>query len=172
MKTQSADDRIFDVVKAPSRQAPTWFAAIVGGVLLVSCTFDDDERCAKGYAYDAPSHACVVVEETDDTTNSDAETGTSTQAGSDSSADTDETDETGIGTPCTPDGNECDGLEASYCAMNPVSGTGYCTLEGCTSDPSTCPPSYTCCDMPFPKIPNFCATDEDAELMGSQCGKP
>lgn len=170
MKTQSAENRPLDVVKAPARQNPMRFVFLLIGVLLFSCTFDDDERCADGYAYDAPGHACVIVEETDDAQNSDSENGTTTQrAGSDSSADT---DETGMGTPCTPDGNECEGLEASYCAINPVKGDGYCTIEGCSADPGSCPPSYTCCDMPFPSIPNFCATSEDAELMGSQCGKP
>ncbi len=139
---------------------------IVLGLLLFACTFADDERCTSGYDYDPEGHTCVPVEE-------DAETDEPQQSDTSSASTPDDTDETGLGKACTVEGNECQDLEASYCALNPVTQTGYCTYEGCTSDPGTCPEGYTCCDMPFAGIPNFCATKEDAELMGSsQCRKP
>jgi hypothetical protein len=75
-----------------------------------------------------------------------------------------------MGDPCTADGEECAGLEADYCAIQPGGEDGYCTLTGCTPSPDSCPGEYLCCDFPEGfGIDNFCVTESDFEVMGSMC---
>lgn len=47
---------------------------------------------------------------------------------------------------------------ADYCAKMPGASTGYCTQEGCKTDATICPASWTCFDLSaiVPNGPNFC----------------
>ena len=64
-----------------------------------------------------------------------------------------------FGTPCTDDVNhsEC-GCPADFCAIDPSSGDGYCTVRGCVDDPSVCPEGWGCLDLSRfqPGLPSIC----------------
>lgn len=65
----------------------------------------------------------------------------------------------GLGDTCAGDG-DCD-KDASYCAISPGQGSGYCTVTGCdTEDPQSCPAGYYCLDLSIygPGLPKMCAT--------------
>ncbi len=123
--------------------------------LLAACAPSDDERCGDGFVW--ADHTCNLIADT------------STETG-DTDSDTDSGLPSGLGEPCTEDGGECDGFEADYCAINPTSGDGYCTVLGCATEPDDCPEGYLCCDFP-PTIEqeNFCVTEAEFEEMASLC---
>lgn len=55
------------------------------------------------------------------------------------------------------DSTECTGT-ATYCAVQPGSRTGYCTVTGCKETPSVCPARWGCFDLSIfqPGGPSFC----------------
>lgn len=67
----------------------------------------------------------------------------------------------GTGTPCADD-SACAGLEASHCLS--VSGTGYCTIEGCGA--GACGAPYVCCGDCSPAAADFLPFDGSACIPG------
>lgn len=115
-------------------------------VLAVAACAPDD-RC--GDEYDFVDGVCVIPD-----TDSDTDTGPEPDGGN--------TDDTGIGEVCTSDGNECDDLDADYCAAQPGADEGYCTFDNCAADESICPSPYQCCDM---GSLSFCASPSDYSAL-------
>jgi len=72
----------------------------------------------------------------------------------------------GMGDACEDDSG-CT-QEATYCAYNPMSQSGYCTLKDCTVEPNDCPAPYTCYDMSVmsPTLPTVCLSEEDCAALG------
>ncbi len=165
-----------------------WLAILV----VTGCTIDDEDRCPEGYFYIpeitsccldgkvyVPSNPLLCVDPDfgggEDTGENDTEDGGTGDGGTgdggiggDENAQTVSTD--GLGTPCSDDTN-CEGLDADYCAINPLEGAGYCSVNGCT--PEICPGGYKCCDcreqVLLPQVA-VCLTDSDAVLADSvQC---
>lgn len=157
------------------------FLMMCVAVLFATCSPPDDERCGEGFVWQ--DYSCVPCDEASTDSDSDTDSDGDTDADTDSDSDTDtdsdtdsDTDEPdgglpdGMGEPCTDGGGECDGLEADYCIINPMSGDGYCTIQGCATDPDDCPDGYTCCDFPTSfEIDNTCVTDADFKEMSSIC---
>ncbi len=50
-----------------------------------------------------------------------------------------------LGTTCLEDA-DCGG-ETNFCARQPGTPSGYCSIKGCTVSPNDCPEGYTCVDM-------------------------
>ena len=121
---------------------------------LLGCDPTADERCGDGYVW--RDNTCFPIEE-DDSDTGEAD-------GGDTGGPP-----FGLGEPCTDGGDECSGFEADYCALQPGHDTGYCTVDGCSTDPDDCYGEYTCCDFPYSGVPNFCVTPEDYEVLGSTC---
>lgn len=67
-----------------------------------------------------------------------------------------------LGKDCTTDPSVC-GCSAPYCAINPFTNEGYCTLHCTTAPNDDCPAGYFCFDLATvvtgdPNIPDpFCA---------------
>lgn len=62
-----------------------------------------------------------------------------------------------FGKDCTADG-DCT-APVGYCAKMPGASSGYCTQQGCKTDASICPATWTCFDLAavgVPNGPNFC----------------
>ncbi len=146
-----------------------WFATAAVLAAHTGCSIDEKDRCPDGFFYVPEIQVCCldgyvyeqgnpmlcIPEDTDTDTNESSDTSTETDGNLD-----------GLGTPCSDDSG-CAGLGADYCAVNPTSGTGYCTVLDCTSD--ICPDSYLCCDCTAStSVPQVvaCLTDSDAILVG------
>ncbi len=80
----------------------------------------------------------------------------------DADTDADADPPTGMGDACTEGGDECDGLEADFCAVIPGTANrdAYCTITDCL-DSTECPDEYTCCEMSTGNLPIFCAADAE-----------
>jgi len=67
----------------------------------------------------------------------------------------------GFGDECIPDENsgspDCPD-SAPFCAAQPGSPVGTCTIQGCLEDPSVCPPTWGCLDLSAfdPTLPAIC----------------
>ena len=111
----------------------------------------------------------------DTDTDTDADTDADTDSDTDSDTDGDAGDDdggvpTGLGEPCTETDNACAAYEANYCAWNPQTSTGYCTVINCSQTPDDCPADYHCCDFTFtPEAPNFCVNETDWVSMAGMC---
>lgn len=138
---------------------------VLSSFLVVGCTLSDDERCPDGYSYYPEIKACCdendVFNETDKICEPPADT---------EPVDTSVETPSGLGDECTEQ-SACEGNEASYCAVNPLEGTGYCTTNECA--PGDCTAGYSCCDCTTsPVLPkeNACLTTADADLAASMGG--
>lgn len=164
-------------------------AAVFGALGLAGCTIDDSDRCPDGLRWseeyascecpvgdgyyiqtdpdDAAEYECLPC--TADSTSPDCDT--DTEPADTETDDPDGGGDTGIGTVCE-DESDCAGLEADYCALNPLAPAdpGYCTFEDCA--PGGCPGGYQCCDLSGLGLTIACLTDEDAtqaEGYGATC---
>ncbi len=143
-----------------------WSIALVAIVASTSCTIDDEDRCPSGFFYVPEIESCCLEGHVYDPTNPLLCASPPPDAGvdSDSASDSDGID--GLGTECTDD-SACAGLEASFCAVNPTTGSGYCTLLDCAAP--DCPTGYQCCDCTASQAVAqeiACLTDDDATLVG------
>ena len=121
---------------------------------LSTCVPADEERCGDGYFWDSEDKTCY--EEVDTAATPDA-------------GDAGDKDVVGLGDVCSQDGSECQGKEADFCAIQPGAPAGYCTIKNCSAEPDDCPAGYRCCVFSTDAIPDFCATQEQYDLMGSMC---
>lgn len=108
--------------------------------VAISCSVGSDV-CGEGYV--EKLGACQKKDETG---------GTNPTATSDADLDafTDDAKNetiTGLGDDCVEQSN-CEGKDADYCALDPVTGVGVCTITDCTTDPDNCPVGYRCCRTP------------------------
>ena len=149
-----------------------WLSSALCAVALAGlgagCEMSDGDRCPNGYHYDPINTVCEVCAE-DEVWN---ETTYACEADTDSGTDTGTGGEapTGLGEPCQSDA-DCAGYEADFCAVNPMSGDGYCTIEDCAL--GECPAPYLCCDCTESTMlpPGFaCLTEDDASLASSMGG--
>jgi len=101
-------------------------------LLAFQCTVSDAERCPDGFTYRKDTMSCHKdgdsISPWVDAAPNDASSPDSIQ---------------GIGAPCTT-GKDCETFSADYCAVNPMAGAGFCTINDC--EPGDCPATYTCCD--------------------------
>jgi len=133
------------------------YTALIAIALFVAWGCAPDNRCGDDLVL--MGDVCIIP-----STDTDSETDT------DQNPDGGDTDETsGIGEPCTADGDECADHDADYCASQPGADEGYCTYDECASDQLICPDPYQCCDMgSF----SFCASESDYESLSGlgMCG--
>lgn len=173
--------------KKPGIRVGACLPLMVAVGALIGCTPSADERCDEGFVWDGASHTCLCeddgVWDSDDRvcrprdTDTDTGTGTGHDAGNgDGGADSGDTDTgteelpAGQGDDCvTTDSVPCPG-EADYCAVQPGSTQGYCTMQGCVKEPADdCPTGFRCCYFTISPIPDFCATEADFTAMGAMC---
>lgn len=140
-------------------------------VLLMtnSCTIDDEDRCPGGYVYNPEYKAC----EEEDTGGGDTDTDTDTDADLDGGTGDGGGDEkqSGLGVACD-DSQDCADYVANFCAVNPISGTGYCTTKDCPAS-GDCENGYVCCDCTasaFLPKEKACLKEEDAAQAGGLGG--
>lgn len=139
--------------RIPRSRTTNWRRGpVISGLLvaLVGCAPPDDERCRSGWQY--IDHTCIP----DDTESSVIE-------GTDSDLPE------GFGLKCTPEGGECEGLEASYCVHDPRKLKGYCTIQDCRPSNNDCPRGYSCCVFIIESEPSFCVTEAELLEMGGLC---
>ncbi|MDD5306173.1 MAG: hypothetical protein PHU25_02520 [Deltaproteobacteria bacterium] len=133
-------------------------------LLLIGCTPSDSERCQSGYLFHPENGSCQPIEDggTDsETSNLDAG---NPDAGNPDGGDTGDLP-TGLGESCT-DNEQCADYEADYCAINPLTQEGFCTVENCTVSPDDCPQGYRCCDSPESYgQPNLCILPADYDTL-------
>ncbi len=158
---------------------PLFFAAICA--LAGGCGFPEDMRCPDGFMYHEESATCLSEEELAQDTETETATDTETDHGQDLDGGADGTVEDtdtdtgdvfdGIGTPCADDA-ACASFNTDYCAVNPLTGEGYCSAMDC--DSGGCPDGYKCCDctnsqspLPGVVVPQVvaCLTDDDVTLV-------
>lgn len=60
-----------------------------------------------------------------------------------------------FGAACSGDA-DC-GCPADYCALQPGTTVGYCTVTGCKEEPALCTGGYRCLDLSAFGAPSFCA---------------
>jgi hypothetical protein len=136
--------------------------------LATACTMSEDERCPKGYQYISEIKVCCLEE--DDKGNEIIWDGKKCAPVVPEDTNPPETDSAelpeGLGVSCTQSGDspECQGKEADFCALNPLSpADAYCTTVDCT--PGNCPSGYQCCNCDqatlIPKE-HACLKDADA----------
>ncbi len=143
---------------------------------VTGCTIDDEDRCPGGYVYNTEYKAC----EEEDTSSGDADSDSDADADADADTDVDadggsgdggDEKESGLGEACE-ESADCEDYVADYCAVNPISGTGYCTTKDCPAN-GDCESGYVCCDCAgsavLPKE-KACLTEEDATLAGGVGG--
>jgi hypothetical protein len=120
--------------------------------LLASGCVSEEDACDPGM--ELIDGNCVPVNDDDGGTQDDGGNGTDVDLPA------------GMGDACTTS-DECS-LDADYCAFNPMAGTGYCTLQDCTTEPDDCPEGHCCFDFSIfgPDYPTACLTDEDCAAMG------
>ncbi len=109
---------------------------------LLGCTMADEDRCPPGTEYVTSGKYCRDID-----TGGDGDTDTDSDADADAgdAADGSATDgpPSGMGETCMVD-DDCEGYEADYCGIDPLSGSGICTVLDC--NPGECPDGYQCCD--------------------------
>lgn len=123
--------------------------AISVAVVLLQCSVSDDERCPAGFTYRPESMSCHK-NESDTSLENDGSPDDSLDGGNIQ----------GMGISCV-DSKECEAFTADYCAVNPLSKQGFCTLKNC--EPGDCPGGYTCCDCtmsPLVDQEEACIADE------------
>ncbi len=107
---------------------------------------DDDQLLVDGVCVLMPSDASVT----------DADARGECPA---DSTDPDQPDPVPFGTSCSDDTthSEC-GCPAPFCAIQPGSETGTCTVTGCALDATLCPSGYRCLDLTRvqPELGSFC----------------
>ncbi len=167
---------------------------VAAAALIAGCKISNEDRCPgdmvylpesmactcpEGTVFDSPSDSCVEVEEdtaTDTDTDSDIDAGGGADGGdSDDSDDTQDTGDTateGFGVECSQESDCAEFEVADFCALNPLSQQGYCTLENCEAD--DCPDTWRCCDCT--SLLGWVACLDDgyaatAEKMGCICSE-
>jgi hypothetical protein len=133
-------------------------------ILAPACEISDADRCPDGYVYDAERRFCVVDPGGDGDTDADSD------ADSDADTDPDGGPPSGLGEACASQ-EECEGYDADYCAINPMTSVGYCTIQDC--EMGACPDGYQCCDCTSSGVlpPGVaCLTDSDATQASSVLG--
>ncbi len=105
---------------------------------LLSCSFEDSERCPDGYDWIADYKMCIQEGALD----ADADSDTDTEPG-----ETPETEENGVGVSCLGD-TDCAELEADWCLLDPfnASAPGMCSVFGCVAADCEGTGYYACCD--------------------------
>lgn len=152
--------------------------------LSVCCPDEPENDTTKKYVYQ--DGGCVAVDKDikdtgsqnggtgdEDTTDGGTTDDTSTGDGTtdDTSVDT-SGGPTGLGASCADNPDACEGLDADFCAANPIAPQdAYCTLKDCS--PGACPGGYQCCDCTASTIlpkEKACLTDADAGLATAAAG--
>lgn len=142
------------------------FIGLIIATLLAAsagCTIDNEHRCPKGQFYVPEIKSCCLDGQVYDPNEPKLCIPIPEDAGTDTDGDG---GVNGIGTECTDDSG-CEGLDAEYCAINPGTGTGYCSVLDCTTD--ICPTGYQCCDCTGASmVPQVvvCLTDADSSMVG------
>lgn len=140
------------------------------------CSMSEADRCPSGYFYvselkvccpdeddngnkidwNADTKQCVAAAPIDtDTPDTPTDTSTDLCFGGDPS---------GFGVECTVS-TECEGNEANFCAVNPLTSAGYCSITDCVA--GCCPSGYECCDCGAATlIPQevACLSNADADM--------
>ncbi len=120
-------------------------------IICASCDPAMDDRCGDDYVLNVDHCNPKVTESTTPPPSADS--------GMDggNAAITDAGMPTGMGDPCA-DQADCEGFEASFCAMDPRVSEGNCTLENCSIGAADqCPREWKCCKMPpYISYPAFC----------------
>lgn len=126
-------------------------------LLATHCTPTNDERCDSDDDYDPKTGNCIPPGADGD---GDSDTGGISDGGVDDGGTGDLPE--GFGRPCTDTGNECEEYpEATYCAVDPNTSIGACTVADCTADSGDCPDDFGCCEMVMDLgMPNFCVPKE------------
>ncbi len=117
--------------------------------VLEGCVPGDDDRCPAGYRYLPRLRVCDKQPVADGGAGDRPDAGATTDSGSDDDAGAEDVDDNrppGLGEPCTEDA-QCERFQADFCAVNPLSSTGYCTFTNCAAD--SCPAQYLCCDCQY-----------------------
>ncbi|MCP4679959.1 MAG: hypothetical protein GY854_31600 [Deltaproteobacteria bacterium] len=149
--------------------------------------------CAEGSKFDSVNNECVV-EPADTEGDTDTGGGTDTDTGGgtdtdmdagghagdagaemDSGGDTDTGTGTdtgdapaeGFGEYCTSSDDCVDFSPGNFCAIDPTTQDGYCTVENCVSE--DCPEAWQCCDCSGVPIVGWfaCVTDSDADFVST-----
>ncbi len=181
------------------KHLPIALASLAVLLLSQACQISDEDRCPSDWFYvpelsvccpDEPEGdttkkyvfkdgACVAVDKnppkdtgSSDDAPSDTATGATTDDASTDDTSTDDTGPTGLGDSCADAPEVCEGLDADFCAVNPIAPQdAYCTLRDCS--PGACPGGYQCCDCTTSSIlpkEEACLKDADAALAGTAAG--
>jgi hypothetical protein len=123
--------------------------AVAAAIAVASCSVGSN-KCGNGF-YETQG-ACKKGVATGGTTSTAINDADLDGLAGDGSTET----VTGMGDECTTQ-SDCAGKDANYCALDPTSGVGLCTIEDCTTSPDNCPSGYRCCQMPVElKYPAMC----------------
>jgi len=142
-------------------------------MLVTACDIPDKERCGKNYIYKkiGANSACYPVDAgntgdqdgappKDNGADGDGDAGEDGGDGGDASP-------TGMGVTCKEQG-DCAGYDADYCAINPTTQEGGCTIQDCTLSPDSCPKDWKCCDFPEAiAYPVMCIPQDEYDQIGS-----
>ena len=133
-------------------------SSVICSLPLFSCSLKDSQRCSKGQRYEGK--LCYVVEDAN-AIDVDVETDSATaEEGEVTAEEGGQGSDTGIGTACSQH-SDCEGLTADYCATNPATKQGICTIQNCTPSTSDCPKGYTCCKLTIQVgYPDLCIPDD------------
>jgi hypothetical protein len=146
-----------------------WFFVILSTIAVswLGCSIDDGDRCPDGYFYVPEILACCVEGEV-----YVADAGICREPPEPPDTETDEDDggadggdPSGLWEPCNAQ-EECEGFDADYCAINPLTDEGYCTIECEVGD---CPDGSQCCDCTNEDYPIACILDEDVPMIEMVC---
>ncbi len=144
--------------------------------LVAGCTMSSGDRCPSGYHWDPDNTVCKKCDEDEvwDTEGyeclPDSDTGTGTGGGTDTDTESDSGGVSGMGESCSSD-DDCSDYDADYCAINPMTQEGYCTIDDCA--PGGCPAGYQCCDCSestlLPQI-SACISEDEVDLVEGMGG--
>jgi hypothetical protein len=134
-------------------------------LLLAACTVDDEDRCPSGFVYFPESKGCLKLSERPPDGGFTDGHLRDAQAPQDQQGDAAK-GPSGLGKSCTQS-EECAGLDASYCAVDPSTKKGTCTIQNCR--PKGCPKGLTCCDCKVIGLPVFCIPDEALGKLQGLC---
>jgi hypothetical protein len=136
---------------------------IAGALAVVSCTVGED-KCGKGFK--EKLGACAKVTATGGRTSV-----ASTDADLDALGEENQPETvSGLHDSCQ-DQSDCANKGADYCAVDPTTGIGFCTIKDCTVNPDSCPGEYLCCKLPeMLKFPNMCLPPDTYENAKASLG--
>ncbi len=136
---------------------------VVATVFFASCAIPDDERCGDDFFYDEETKSCKQTTPADTGDDTEEEDGGPQDSGADDAGDA---ISTGMGEYCESD-EDCAGYDADFCALDPFTQAGGCTIKNCIEEPDNCPPGWVCCNFPDGFMyPDICMPESRYDIYG------